>query len=64
MITDERVPAFAAALEYSAKRALGEKVTQSEMIEAYGATASRFRTANRLIYGIVFSGILGEHNYD
>ncbi|MGI6151060.1 MAG: tetratricopeptide repeat protein [Christensenellales bacterium] len=57
LITNERVPAFAAALEYAAKRSLGERVTQREMIEVYGATISRFRTANRLIYGIVFSGV-------
>ncbi|MGI6192722.1 MAG: tetratricopeptide repeat protein [Christensenellales bacterium] len=60
-ITDARVPAFAAALEYSAKRALGERVTQIEMIEVYGATISRFRTANRLIYDLVFSGAWEEH---
>ena len=59
VITDERVPAFAAALEYSAKRALGEKVTQAELIHAYGSTVSRFRTANNLIYDVVFS-VLSE----
>jgi len=61
-ISDERVPAFAAALEYAAKRALGEKVTQVEMMEVYGATPSRFRTAHRLIQSIVFSKSWGERN--
>jgi len=61
-ITDVRVPAFAAALEYSARRVLNDRATQKELIRSYGTTQSRFRTANRLIYDVVFSKYGGEYH--
>lgn len=49
-ISPEQVPAFAAALEYAAKKALGIPVTQKSAAEHFETTLGRFRRAEKLLY--------------
>ena len=55
-INPKDVPAYCAAVEYSARRVLGERTTCKTAMELYSVSRYRFRRAHNALYDAVFAG--------